>query len=243
MKPGFPNDFAALLSFTLARPVRRPNRIAWVAAGALCLSLVAGPACASVLWEFDQVGADVVGTFSGTLDLTGATLNFTGSQSTGGSIQPYDTLIYNGLGSVFGADGTIDSYALSSGPAGFGYGTSTTPASSSTGSPFAIEGPYSVNLGFGYSSSPGEVHVPTGYDGTTTLSGMVTFDNATFSSLGVTPGDYVYSLPSDTITLRFQTTAVTPLPPTLPLLLSGLAAFGLIGWYRKRKSMTVVTTG
>ena len=236
MKLGFPNGFAASLSVTLTSRVRRQQKTACIAAGALCLLLVAAPASASVLWEFDQVGSDVVGTFSGSLDLSNAPFNFSGPQNSLGYIQPYNTSLSGG-GNVSGAGGTFDSYLLSSGPASFGFGTSTIFASSSTGSLFAIQGP-------GTSSCcgtpiPGKVYVPEGYglfSLSGPLSGTVTFAGATFSSLGITPGDYVYSLPNDTITLSF----VTPLPAALPLFLSGLGALGLIGWCRKRKSTTPV---
>jgi hypothetical protein len=35
--------------------------------------------------------------------------------------------------------------------------------------------------------------------------------------------------------------AATPIPSTLPLLATGLAALGLLGWHRKRKAAAVVT--
>jgi hypothetical protein len=53
-----------------------------------------------------------------------------------------------------------------------------------SGDVFGVDG-----SGFG---SP-VIFVPTGYDGTTLLSGSSTFDNTTVAMIGLTPGTYTYT--------------------------------------------------
>jgi hypothetical protein len=55
----------------------------------------------------------------------------------------------------------------------------------------------------------------------------------TLASLGITPGTYTYTVPSDTITLRFTPMSAVPLPGGLALL---AGALGLIGLNRCRAS-------
>jgi hypothetical protein len=108
-----------------------------------------------------------------------------------------------------GSDGVADRYSID-GPESFGDGLLRT-ATSAAGSLFVIIGADTY------------VGVPQGYAGEA-LAGTVTFAGATFDSLGITPGEYVFSLPKDTVTLRFAPTAVIPLPASLPLLLGALGA-------------------
>ena len=184
-----------------------------LAAAALCSAMWARDAPAAVLWSFEETGGGVVGMFSGSLDLTGATRagisNVSQSQMT-----PTIATIFSG------ADFTleVDLYELD-GPVSFGTG-STTLASSVSGSSLIISG------------SAGLVGVPIGYLSGNPLGGQITFAGATFASLGVTPGEYVYSLPEDRVTLRFGPATVIPLPATLPLM---LGAFGMAALAMRRR--------
>jgi hypothetical protein len=169
-----------------------------ILAGAILAFLLSPVAEAAVQFSFQEAGGNVVGTVSGSLDLTGATMLGVpgGSQFTSpGAINPF-----------FGAAGFgsgLDTYSSSS--VSFGINLMTTADSSS-------------GAGFGVSS--GRVFVPGGYAGEA-LTGTVSFINADFASLGVTPGTYVISLPDDTVTVSFGS-AVVPLPATLPLLLGAV---------------------
>jgi hypothetical protein len=61
--------------------------------------------------------------------------------------------------------------------------------------------------------------------------------NATFASLGVTPGTYVWTWGTgadQSFTLEIGT---APIPAALPLFATGLGGLGLIGWRRKRKTV------
>ena len=81
-----------------------------------------------------------------------------------------------------------------------------------------------------------DLALPEGYVSGSPLSGTLTFASATFASLGITPGSYVYSLPNDTVTVKFGT---APEPGTLALLGLGLA--GLVAT-RKRARLSSWTS-
>jgi hypothetical protein len=181
-------------------------------AAALCCSMWAGTAPAAVLWSFQETSSDVVGSFSGSLDLTGASGAGISNVS-----QPQMTPT---LATIFsGADFTlqVDLYQIV-GPTSFGAG-GTTLASSASGASLVLGG---LN---------GVVGVPIGYSSGTMIGGQIIFAGATFASLGITPGEYVYALPNDTLAVRFGPAAAIPLPATLPLLLGalGLAALAARG--------------
>lgn len=175
-----------------------------IAAGALCLSLAAAGAQAAVLWSFEETGDDVVGTLSGSLDLTGA--EFLGSESVAGSS------IGPGIGWVVSMPGIYTSFATYtvSGPPDFGSGV-TTADGVSVGDPFLIYDHFAL------------VGVADGYTSGSALNGTLTFAGSTFASLGIDPGSYIWSLPNDTVTLRFgPAPSAIPLPASLSLLLGAL---------------------
>jgi hypothetical protein len=79
----------------------------------------------------------------------------------------------------------------------------------------------------------GIILVPSGYTGSASLSDSATYDNATFASLGVTPGQYIWTWGTGAdqrFELDVETTAATPLPAALPLFATGLGGLGLLGW-------------
>lgn len=122
-----------------------------------------------------QQGGNVVATGSGEFDLTGLEL-----YSAGGYTFTFPAWIYPSEGGGIGLGSTterIDSYNGGSGPANFGMGGGT--AGSGSGDPVAG--------GFG------SIDVPTGYSSGTQLSDNATWANASFASLGVTPGTYVWT--------------------------------------------------
>jgi hypothetical protein len=110
------------------------------------------------------------------------------------------------------------------GSASFGSGA-TTGASSGSGSPVGI---------YNY---PDLLFVPYDYVSGSPLMDTATYDNATFSSLGVTPGTYVWSWGSgsnaDSFTLTVGAAAVSE-PSTLELMTLGLLGAGVAR--RKRRN-------
>ena len=69
--------------------------------------------------------------------------------------------------------------------------------------------------------------LPYGYSGGP-LSGTMTFWGETFSSLGMDPGTYTWTLPNDSVTLT-----IIPEPTTFTLL--GLGSLALVMGRRRRR--------
>lgn len=192
------------------------RKIAW---GALALVLSAGAGQSAVVFNFEETGSGVFGAFSGSLDLTGAA-NLGSIGTIGAAIRPNIALLSSN-GDFGGLTETIlgDRYQLLSPGVSFGSGGSSA-ATAATGDVFA----------FAAADGLHQLLLPSGYVSGAPLSGTITFSGATYASLGVTPGSYLLSLPSDTLTVNFNVAQV-PLPATLPLLLGGL---GVLAFMRRR---------
>jgi hypothetical protein len=162
--------------------------------------------------NINQVGSDVVAVGSGTL----TTSNRAGSGVDGAGFIEADSAYI-----AFGT-GSIDVYYLVSGPANFGTG-SFVVASSTSGDVFGL-------LGY-------DLLVPVGYVSGTLLSGIDTFNNATFSSLGLTLGTYVYTLNGgDTVTVQIGVSAV-PEPSTWAMMILGFTGLGFMAYRRKSAAL------
>ena len=177
-------------------------------AGAAALGLCASAAQAAVTWTVEESGGDVVGTFAGSIDLIGAT--FVGGGDLASNLSPRRGLI--------STPGFYDAYGATSVPGGFGLGFVDLVPDGASGDAFGVW------------SDLGLVFVPDGYVSGAALAGSIRFDGATFASLGLTEGAYVFSLPGDTVTVQIGATTV-PLPAGLPLMLAGIGAFA---WVRRR---------
>ena len=66
----------------------------------------------------------------------------------------------------------------------------------------------------------------------------MTFDNATFASLGITPGTYTWNLPDDSFVIEAGV-AATPLAAARPLFAGGLGLVGFLARRRKQKAALV----
>jgi hypothetical protein len=196
---------------------------ALAAVAAVGLGLVAAPdAQAGFVAIMTEVGPNVVVTGSGTIDLAGFV-------SPGYEVYSFGP---NGvipeLGSILlGAPGneTTDLYSPFSGPTVFGSGGFTQPSSGS-GDRVGVR-----------QDSPSSIYivVPQGYVSEDPLSSTSIYDNATFASLGVTPGTYVWTWGSgpteDSLTLDVTEHApALPEPGSVALLAAGLAGLGLKRW-------------
>jgi hypothetical protein len=164
----------------------------------------------------EQVGSNVVANGSGAINLTGLGLfvPFAGQAE----VNPSAGFIITGPASLV----TGDTYVgfLGVGPNVFGNGFSTL-ANSGSGD----------MVGLAFVGIPSILIVPSGYISGTALSDSSTYDNATFASLGVTPGTYVWSwgtgLPNQNFTLIIGGAGVPDGSSTVPPLgftLLGLAA-------------------
>jgi PEP-CTERM motif len=182
--------------------------------------LSAATAQAAYMITLTEVGSNVVATSSGSLDLTGLSLQPT-ITVTAPFINPGRADLYVGMGEGAAYGGII------LGPSNFGPGSGNASASGS-GDVAGIAIGLSV------------VIVPEGYVSGTALSGNATWDNSSFTSLGFTPGTYIWSWGSisdasiasdDTLTL----VAAVPEPSTVAQFGVGLAGLFLASLCRRRR--------
>ena len=124
-----------------------------------------------------EVGANVVATGSGAINLTGLTLQISGILTPGT------------LGANFGliqtgqlTDVLVDTYTGITGPTSFG-----------PGGPFFFMANTGSGDFVGIAGLAGQIEVPGGYVSGNPLSDSMTFNNATLASLGVTPGTYEWT--------------------------------------------------
>jgi hypothetical protein len=179
------------------------------------------PVVDNFLVTVEQVGSNVVVTGSGAIDLSG--LTYYSTTVTGAEVWPVNGQLAVGPAAVT----DVVAYSGFTGPSSFGSGGDTVP---NAGSGDEV----------GIFANFGLLGVPVGYTSGSPLSDTMTFDDATFASLGLTPGTYVYSWnPTADPSLTVQIGA-TPLPAALPLFASGLGALGLFSWRRKRKNTAAI---
>jgi VPDSG-CTERM motif len=139
------------------------------------LVVIGSPARAGYIVTLTQSGPNVVANGSGAIDLTGLSFFF---QASGNAfIAPSFDIIATGPTAFT----DLDVYSGLSGPSNFGTGAQTN-ASSGSGDLVGIAGDVPLTL-----------LVPLGYVSGTALSDTSTYNNATFSSLGVTPGTYEWT--------------------------------------------------
>ena len=88
---------------------------------------------------------------------------------------------------------------------------------------------------------PPELILPAGYVSGNTLSDGATWNSASFSSLGATPGIYVWKWGSgahaDSFTLDIG--SAIPEPSTWALMALGFAGLGFAGWRSRRRSVSI----
>ena len=188
--------------------------------------LSAPPAQAVYIVTVQQVGSNVVATGSGTLDLTGLTF-VERVNSSSGDIHPSIALLYTGPT----ISGPVDFYFGLTGPTKFGSGGEIF-ANSGSGQPVGL-----TNF-----AAAGDLVVPAGYASGSALSDTTTWDNQTFTTLGVTPGTYEWTWGSganQNFTLDIETVAV-PAPvigqgPPIFLVVGGVL-FGAKLLERSRKA-------
>lgn len=189
------------------------------AAGAWAILLASAgfswPASAGVIIDITEVadpaqplGFDVTATGSGTIDLTG--LAIVGGDTFSPAMQASIGFVGVGGGTI------IHIYSGSLGPSNFGSGAAF-DASSGTGDDFGTCG------------CGGPIGVPSDYVSGSPLSGSATWDNATFSSLGLTTGTYTWTwgtgAHADSLVVNIEG---VPEPASLTLLAAGLLGLAAI---------------
>ena len=173
----------------------------------------------------EQVGPNVVATGTGAISLTGLSFFNPGSVGTA-SVWPV-------TGRISMASGNADVYIGFTGPSSFGAGP-VTLANSFSGDAFAFDTAGMFLTG---------MFLPSGYVSGNPLSDMATYFNATFASLGLTPGTYVWTwgtgLKNQNVTLIIGGAGVPDAGSTLPLL--GFALLGLAALRRKLKLLKPIS--
>jgi hypothetical protein len=182
------------------------------AAAAVAMAF-SGAAQAAIIFNIEEVGANVVMTGSGSLNTSG--MNLTASSTASGYLYGSNGVLRVGSGNI----GIYNGLTVWSGKDHFGSGTAYA-ASSNTGSAFGFNG-----LGL--------VYLPSGYQSGSALSGTSTFNNKTLASMALNPGSYTFTVPQDTITVNVIAPGAVPEPASWAMMLAG---FGLIGaGLRRRK--------
>jgi hypothetical protein len=188
----------------------------------LSASVWAGPAKAGYVVDLTQQGANVIATGSGPIDLSG--LTFSSPALSFAAISPNIAEITTGPTAFT----ETDLYTGFSGPLNFGAGSITRDASSGSGGSVGIDG-----------GLLHELAVPQGYVSGAALSDTSTYLNASFASLGVTPGVYEWTWGTGGANQNFTldiAAATVPEPATWATLLIGFAGLGLLGYRKTRLS-------
>ena len=176
--------------------------------------LSAPSAQAGYIVTVEQVGSNVVATGSGTIDTTGLSFLQSSSGPTA-EVNPSGGAIDTGTA---GPAVEFDVYTEFTGPTSFGSSSDFTAASSSSGDFVGIYG------GGGFYGPTPQLDVPFDYVSGTPLSDTATYGNATFTSLGVTPGTYEWTWGSgataDSFTLQIGAVPAPPIGRGLPVLLA-----------------------
>ena len=168
----------------------------------------------------EQMGADVVANGSGAINLTGLASFGPGSF--------FITTLVPSLGRISTGPppsglGSVDVYRVFSGPANFGSGGQHNATESLSSGDFV-----------GIQASVNELFVPHGYISNSALSSSATWTGATFASLGVDPGTYVWTWgqgANQRFTLIIGAAGVPDGGSTVSLL--GFALLGLAALRRK----------
>lgn len=195
-----------------------------ILAALLAAVVLPAAAQATITIRINQVGTSVVLAGTGSFDTTGLSLY--------DPMQPHQSSpVINAASGVIqvGTSAPIEIYTGLSGPV-LGYLQSVKTASSATGD------------AFGLSRYLGAVYVPTGYQSGAALAGTSTYLNATFTSLGLRAGDYVFRSGADSINVNIGTAAAAvPEAATWAMMLMGFGAIG--STMRSARRRTVLRQG
>ena len=187
---------------------------------AVGLTTLAGHVRAGLIVDVSQVGANVVATGSGSIDLSVLT-----QVGTGGS-QP---LVWAQEGWVFVRALTSDKvYTGLTGPSSFGTGALTFPSGGGTGDGFGIEASFSS---FGAPT----LYLPETYLSGSVISGSATYDNTTIAALGLAPGTYTYTATGVGNTFTVNIGSV-PEPSSLTTASTAVGLIGGLAVYRRRRN-------
>jgi len=200
-----------------------------VGTAAMLIGLSAPSAQAGYVVDLTQQGSNVVATGRGPIDLAG--LSFYASCTCMAGLGPgFGTGPINaiGTGALVEVD---DAYSGFTGPTSFGFGSFVYPNSGSGDLVILDE-------------TVGVLDVPAAYVSGSALTSTSTYDGATLTSLGVTPGTYKWTWgtgPNQNFTLVIGTTGAVPEVSTWAMMLLGFAGLSFLGYRKARKDPTFAT--
>lgn len=171
--------------------------------------------------KFAEQGSDVVATGSGAVDLTGLTY--------GGINRPNGTWLV-AVGPILTMEdgvSSMDSYFGATGPTDLGPGNFSAVGTFGGGDNVSVIGTSFL--------------LPLGYVSGSPLANSATWGSATFASLGVTPGSYVWTWGSgaeQSITIQIGDVPVNrvPEPPALGVFGLSVLLVGMFAGFRRRMS-------
>lgn len=188
--------------------------------GAAMLTMLPVAAEAAIVVNYEQVGANVVATTTGTFDITGLKefnkaphligTNGIDYLASGGTAKAPIISIYTGF---------------VSNPTEIGSGTKFILASSSNGDPF------------GFNTVSQLIALSSSFVSGGSVEGTATFNDTTLAALGLTTGTYNFKTSADTVTINIGNVGgAVPEPATWAMMLLGFGATGAM--MRRRKAST-----
>lgn len=207
--------------------IRTHSLITPLCAAIASLVIIGSPARAGYIVTLTQVGPSVVANGSGAIDLGGLEL-LANSISVPVEVNPIPADIITGPPPSLNRQTFADLYvgAEFHGPTNIGNGFTRTSATSGSGDLVGLV----VDPPGGYG-----LLVPQGYVSGTALFDTATYENATFSSLGLTPGTYEWTWgagANQNFTLNIGATTVPDAGSTFMLLSGAIVA---LGSFRRRR--------
>lgn len=198
---------------------------------AFVAALLMAPAVANAtpfVVKLMQQGSNVIATGSGAFDLTSLAYRGSGVGTVFETINP--SKAFFNLGQPNTSE-TLDQYSgLITGPTNYGSGSSYWVASVGNGSTVVFDGG-------GDTLSVSKLYLPPGYRSGDPLSNTTTWDNASFASLGLTPGRYVWiwgTGAEQRFTLVIGGAVTAPEPATLGMYGFGVLLIGAFVGLRRR---------
>ncbi|MFZ4780173.1 MAG: PEP-CTERM sorting domain-containing protein [Terrimicrobiaceae bacterium] len=181
------------------------------------------PARAAFTFTLSEVGSNVVGTGTGSFDLSSLTYVTTTTGNTG----YLDPSAFIPSGGATASTDWYQGYAVAGNPGNFGTGGGLSADSSVSGGFFVLFPAF-------FGGNP-VLEVATGYTSNTPFTVSSTWTNKSFASLGITPGTYTWqwsknngSGPSDSVTVN-----AVPEPSALALLAIGAAGLAIVRLRKK----------
>jgi PEP-CTERM putative exosortase interaction domain len=181
---------------------------------------------AAMIVTIEQQGADVVASYTGSIDLTGMFFVTVGSASNN-AIRPSSgvALFQNGVATK--ANITLQG----------GNPWTVAPTAFGTSSIVFHADSVSIPAGNAFGFQGTGFFVEPSYVSGTTISGSMTFENVTLASMGINAGDGIMNATfssGDTLTVN---AAVVPEPTSIAFLATGGLAVGVVAAARRRRRM------